>query len=180
LKLVVAQFIKNICTMSVYNLRARPCRSGIISTDLPEKCRVTTIDLSATGCQRSILVTSAEYYCGQFVGIGQKECPDDVEWRHFLQLWMKIVTETPLPVGGSEILIVVEREENPYNTTAENTLTRHNNAIAQQIVHNLSCASKHVLVCQKLDFSQDMYWEPLAIIRGGLDPFEVLENETAT
>lgn len=85
---------------------------------------------------------------------------------------MSCVTETPLPIGVSEILIVVERESNPYATDDENALTQRNNELARQIVHELPLINKHVRVCQKFDFWKDMYWEPLAIVRGGLDPLE--------
>ena len=157
--------------MSAYNLRSRPCRSGIVDTGLPDRCRVTTIDLSATSCARTITVTTAEHNCGHFVGVGQNECPDDVTWHKFLHVWMSSVTETPLPAGVDEILIVVEREQNPYASASENKLTLHNNSMVQQIVHDMPCANKSVRVCQKLDFSQDMYWEAIAIVRGGLNPF---------
>lgn len=155
-----------------YNLRPRPCRSGIVDTSLPNRCRVTTVDLSATGCWRTILVTTAEHNCGCFVGVGQKECPDNIDWQRFLHLWMSCVTETPLPFGVSEILIVVEREPNPYATDDENALTRRNNEMVEKIVRELPIVNKHVRVCQKFNLWQDMYWEPLAIVRGGLDPFE--------
>jgi hypothetical protein len=161
---------------STYNLRPRPCKSSITDTGLPDRCRVTVVDLAATGCWRTIVVTSAEHNCGCFVGIGEKECPDGMDWDQFLRQWMTRVMATPLPAGVYDIVIVVERSPNKFASAKDNALTQRNNEYAARIARVLPISNERVLVCQELHFCQDMYWEPLAIVRGGLDLFDAGEQ----